>query len=506
MRSRPLAIGLVLGLVVFGCSSSDGGDSPATTATATVAAPGSTGVSPVVPRENWPTHGADLANTRAGVSEKVIGRDNVARLEPAWRIDGLDGVSTAPIVSNGVLYIGDWRGKVHAINADSGAKIWETTVSPDLVGDTSVKGGESAGMELALSAGFPVAGAVAVDESSVYAGDLNGMVHALDRNSGNIKWSIEADPHIWASVMSPLVIAEGTLIAAIGCLETAIPVAEYTCRGGVLGIEPSTGKKLWHVYTVENNESSGAGGSVWSSPALDPDRNLVFFGTGQSYEEPAGPMTDSLIAIDYSSGKLVWFKQFTRGDVYSELRRIGPESDVIGPNLFTIDGKDVVGVGDKGGSYHVLDRGSGQDIWNKKLTAASRSGGVMASATYHDGVVYVASNTLGDTATFPGGDTSLYALDARTGNEIWKKVVEKLTYDPVTWANGVLYYSDMAGNLLAFDAKDGSKLWSFELTKEEFITGGATVVNGTLYKGYGWWMFRKPPEPKGGLIAFRPGG
>ena len=39
------------------------------------------------------------------------------------------------------------------------------------------------------------------------------------------------------------------------------------------------------------------GATVWSSAAVDDIRKLVFIGTGQAYEQPAGPRTDALIAM-----------------------------------------------------------------------------------------------------------------------------------------------------------------------------------------------------------------
>jgi mono/diheme cytochrome c family protein len=35
--------------------------------------------------------------------------------------------------------------------------------------------------------------------------------------------------------------------------------------------------------------------------------------------------------------------------------------------------------------------------------------------------------------------------------------------------------------------------------------GGIAVVDGTAYAGWGWWLASPPPDPQGGLIAFRLG-
>jgi hypothetical protein len=75
---------------------------------------------------------------------------------------------------------------------------------------------------------------------------------------------------------------------------------------------------------------------------------------------------------------------------------------------------------------------------------------------------------------------------------------------PATWADGVLYLADDSGRIAAYDATDGTRLWAFETMFP--AAGGISVVDGTVYAGWGWWLAGAPDDADGGLIAFRPGG
>ena len=48
-----------------------------------------------------------------------------------------------------------------------------------------------------------------------------------------------------------------------------------------------------------------AGGGVWNSPTIDAQRRVLYIGTGDAYTEPAAKTTDSIMAIDLSTGKIV---------------------------------------------------------------------------------------------------------------------------------------------------------------------------------------------------------
>src|SRR4029453_9797161 len=170
----------------------------------------------------------------------------------------------------------------------------------------------------------------------------------------------------------------------------------------------------WRFSVTAGGAPQAAGVSIWSSPAIDTDRGVVYIGTGQSYGLPASPLSDSLLALDLQTGEEVWHTQFTADDAWTLAQPTGLDADVGAmPNLFQVDGKDAVGVGDKAGTYRALDRETGEILWEAPLTAGGTQGGVMASAAVAGGTVYVTSNDASRNA-------DMAALDADTGEEEWR--------------------------------------------------------------------------------------
>jgi quinohemoprotein ethanol dehydrogenase len=112
-----------------------------------------------------------------------------------------------------------------------------------------------------------------------------------------------------------------------------------------------------------------------------------------------------------------------------------------------------------------------------------------ASPTEVDGTVY-----------FTGSYSQVYALDAATGKQVW-------TFDPKTWehnpmklnynfgsnrgavyAGGKIFFASLDGRLFALDAKTGSEIWNTETTdpkKGQTVTGAPRVFDGKVIIGQG---------------------
>jgi polyvinyl alcohol dehydrogenase (cytochrome) len=442
----------------------------------------------------WPHAGLDLENTRAAVDETTIGPGNVRSLGRQWELAGVGGVTGTPVVSRGVLYATDWTGHVRALDSATGEEVWSQKIGPR------------------------VTGSVALDDERVFAGAQDGTLTARARADGREVWTVSVDANEDAIIFASPIHVRGLVLIGAGSAENIPgrdPGYEFAFRGSMAAFDAETGEEVWRYWTSCGRQnagrdncpagaSEGAGVSVWSSPAVDTRRGLVYFGTGQHYGLPTTDRSDALVALDLRTGREVWTHQFTAGDVWTlpgaSDPEIGPDADVgASPSLFRVRGIPAVGVGDKAGTFKVLNRVTGEELWSRKLTDGSAQGGVMASPAVVEGwrmwrrddVIFVTSNRGGQAA-------DLVALDSASGTELWRVDTGGASVGPVTWANGVLYVADNTGRFSAYDAADGERLWSWRVGVQ--AAGGISVVDGMVYAGWGWSLFSNSPD--GGLIAY----
>ena len=81
------------------------------------------------------------------------------------------------------------------------------------------------------------------------------------------------------------------------------------------------------------------------------------------------------------------------------------------------DGRDLVGAGDKGGTFHALDRETGEVVWETQLTPGSVFGGEIGSAAFVDGMLIATSNVGDPETNAPTDVTEVFGLDPATGDD-----------------------------------------------------------------------------------------
>jgi len=75
---------------------------------------------------NWRMVGRDYMSTRFSPLNQVSAK-NVKRLVPKWSFSFgvLDAQNTTPLIHNGVMYVTASHGRTFAVNAKTGAMIWQ---------------------------------------------------------------------------------------------------------------------------------------------------------------------------------------------------------------------------------------------------------------------------------------------------------------------------------------------------------------------------------------------
>lgn len=424
----------------------------------------------------WTQYGHDLANSRLAVEPSAVTAETVADLVPGWSLDGVVGVTGTPTIADGVAYFGDWAGTVHAVDPATGDEAWATEL------------------------GGAVIGSVPVIDGAVYAASGTTLFR-LDGATGEVEWEASTHDHPFAMISASPVVADGLVFQGVASGEVTVPLPDYTFRGSIGAWDTETGERVWRRFTTPGDETGGAGVGIWSTPSVDVERGVLYVGTGNTYEEPSAPLADSILALDTQTGEVVWSTQFTNPDVFAAGGGGGKDADVgAAPNLWTSDGRDLVGAGDKTGVYHALDRETGDEVWATTLTPGSMLGGAIGTAAFVDGLLVVTSNVGDPSNNAPTNASKVAALDPASGDIVWELDLEGTVYAPVSAIPGVAFVGTSTGALLALDAATGDERWRFQAPTQ--IGAGPSVSDGDLLWGYGYNLFEGPGD--GGLLTFHP--
>src|SRR3954453_9647992 len=77
---------------------------------------------------DWTMSGKDINNSRNASTETKISAATASNLKQKWAVDMKGDVSASPAVVGDVLYVPDFGGYLSAINAKTGAVIWQKSV------------------------------------------------------------------------------------------------------------------------------------------------------------------------------------------------------------------------------------------------------------------------------------------------------------------------------------------------------------------------------------------
>jgi polyvinyl alcohol dehydrogenase (cytochrome) len=400
---------------------------------------------------DWPMWGHNLSRTFAYPCDTDISTDTVDDLQLAWFFNTYDVVTATPAVVDGIAYVGDWSGRFYAIDTETGEATWTF----------------QAATEPNVYAGNIVASAAVteVDQSTVVLFASGRTLYALDAATGQPRWSHAVgtdDANDFTEIESSPAVHDGKVVVGVDTHNRPDQ------RTGLLAVDLSTGEELWY-FDVEEGEHRGCG-DVWSSPSIDTERSLVFAGSANCPASPEGwgRYVESLFALDLATGTLRW--------AYQPHEPNNDDLDFAGaPNLFRVNGKDLVGLGNKDGRYYAVDRDTGEHQWTAQATGPGiedegsnfSTGGFIGPTAYSNGIV------AGGTAVGPA--PFVHGIDATNGDVIWQDASVQAVYGGSTIANGVLFVGNNDFTYRAYDLRTGSELWQYEL---QGVGAGASAIVG----------------------------
>jgi quinohemoprotein ethanol dehydrogenase len=230
--------------------------------------------------KDWPSYGLDYAETRFSKLNQIDDK-NVGSLGLAWsyNLESSRGVEATPLVVDGIMYVTASWSVVHAIDVSTGQKLW--IYDPKVPSEIGYKG-----------CCDMVNRGVALWKGKVYVGSYDGRLIALDAATGNKVWEQDTvldHTHSYAITGAPRVY-RGKVFIGNGGAEYGVRgyVTAYDAESGdqkwrwfALPGDPSkpfedksmeAAAKTWDPagkYWI-----NGGGGTPWDTMAFDPELNL----------------------------------------------------------------------------------------------------------------------------------------------------------------------------------------------------------------------------------------
>ena len=417
----------------------------------------------------WPMYGKDLSNTRNGGTSGPSWNE-VANLGPVWSYKSTDGDFTGtPVVgADGTLVALSGGGTVFAIDAATGKLKWSRDLDQPLNGTAAIVGGR-------VYVPVPQVG--------------GPRVVALDAASGAVLWDSTLDTQKDADVYGSPVVWNGAVYIGTSALFGELNDPDVHVRGSVVALDAATGARKWKTYMVPPGHD---GGAVWSTPAIDMRLGRLYAGTGNAYHPPSADTTDSIVSLNAATGQIVGHFQATAGDVWNATGNpaAGPDYDFgASPNLIRFpNGRELVGAGQKSGTYWAVDRRSMTPFWHRKTGGGSQVGGILGSTAWDRKRVYGPDTPAGELWAIKGD--SKYGWATADGDPVH--------FGSVSVANGVVYTTDLAGFLDAHEASTGALLAKLPLGRPSW--GGVAIAGGSVFATTG------TETDTGYVVAYRPRG
>ena len=407
-----------------------------------------------------------LATGMASRAAATVNLDNATSLQFKWDFPLSAGVTASPVVANGLVYAGAWDGVLYALDRETGSLVWSFDT-----GSGSILGIQSTVLVRAT-------GDVCFGDSASHVWCRDGLTGApvWDKLVGD-----SAVDHIWSGLAE----SNGRMFVSIASH------SDQPCtKGRLVVLDATNGADIWSLQTVPNKVCStdtgtvcivdadcpsagtcvdAVGAGVTATVSFDATGSSVYMNTVGCFTFPSVGDSDSIFKIDAATGAVIWK---TRVDA--------PEQFGACSNDPSIDcGTDA-------------ECGAGNTCDTKSF--------------YHDfgflnGPNPVDVPSLGKTLLVSGSKNgTLYALDEATGAIEWSnQVVPKpvtpdfagfgLFNGPLAIADGRIFaalydfspsITPAPDHMQAFDLATGASLWTSNMG---ISWSGIGTSNGVVFTG-----------------------
>jgi alcohol dehydrogenase (cytochrome c) len=441
--------------------------------------------------DDWLTYNGSYAGDRYSTLAQ-INRSNVAGLHVvcAFQLGVLGPMQSGIVETGGTMYVTQ-DDDTFALDARTCRQRWKNSYNgPGRKSGIADRG-------------------VALLDGMLYRGTRDSHLIAIDAATGTTRWDVQVSDSSDGSA------TPGAPLAWQGKVFIGLAGSEFGVKGKIMAFSTADGHRLWTFDTIPTGDEPGAntwgradttatgGGSWWTSETLDPQTGTVFFPIGNpapdyyaDYRPGANLYTDSIVALDASTGKLRWYFQLVPNDYHDWDTTVPPI------RFIAADGKPMFAFAGKDGYLFTMDATTHAIVAKVPVTTITNADkpftaegtyfcpnmGVewngpayspLAKLAYVNAVDWCSTIKLGEVRYVKGqsflGSANgsglrdpvktgwLTAADPLSGKVAWKyHAPSPLVAGITVTAGGVLFTGEVGGPFDAFDAATGKLLYQFD--------------------------------------------
>ena len=422
--------------------------------------------------DQWTTSLHDVSRDGASTDTNIT-TANASKLKKLWSLQTGGPIASQAAIVNGVAYVGSWDGYEYAINDTTGAVLWKTNLG------TTFGGGNCNPQGAGVSSAPTVANGV------VYVGGGNQYWYALNASTGAVNWKVLTgnasgtyDGHYnWSS---PLIVGNYAYVgvASLGdcpliqgqmlqvnitngtVVNTLNMVPNGQVGGGIWtspSYDPATGTIFVVTGTEQNDQQTDAQAvvsinatnltvnSVWHLPETQAVADSDWTTSAMLYTDSGGRqlvlatnkngVTYAFLRSNIAAGP-VWQQRIAVGNDCAACGYSTVSSAAFGNNTIYQAGglTSINGVG-YGGSVQAWDPAAGTVKWTHPLT-----GPVIGAVTYDNGMV------------LDGGGSAFEVLNASNGQRLYSFDTSggSWFYAAPALGAGVIVTGNTAGTIYGF--------------------------------------------------------
>lgn len=426
---------------------------------------------------DWPTYMGNDGRSGFNGAETTINQTTAPHLKLHWKQKAAGAVTTQPVEANGLVYWGSWDGLEHATIPTTGQDLWTANLGMTTVTCSNIHHGVLSTAEVASISLNGVMTPV------VFVGGGNVVFYALNANTGAIIWQtplgtqpdyflygspavFDGSVYIGVSSHGDCPLVQGQLVqldAATGAIQHTFNMVPTGCIGGSVWVAPAIDAQTQILYIATGNEGTCSTNETMTDAIVElhatdlsfinswqvpPPQQIVdgdFGSTPTLFDATISGVVHHMVGLVNKNGMYYALDRtnLSAGPLWQVRLAAPPGSggDSIassawdGSTLYAAAARTTINKKNCAGSLRALNPATGKFIWQDCL-----SSDVLSPVTVVPGLAVA------------GGGTSFIIVNAQTGKQLFH-FLDTLKgsnfLGPASISNGILYQGNKDGYLYA---------------------------------------------------------